>query len=194
MHFINPIHGNHTRHLFVASVLGELKYMGVVLGMVRGLNGDGARYSFVTDNGDKLMFNDNEYDAFTAGNDRVYVLLEQPLCDDPTPTGRNMAIVVERDLSGFYCEHPVSISERTELTRANIEEIQFLRNNDALCAPIGFREIVENPDEVVTYVVSDCQRHETTLAHKEYDYSAFIGPARLHLFIHKSLTPIEELS
>lgn len=148
----------------------------------------------MTDNGDKLMFNDNEYYAFTAGNDRVYVLLEQPLCDDPTPTGRNMAIVVERDLSGFYCEHPVSISERAELTRTNIEEIQFLRSNDALCAPIWFRDIIENPDEVVTYVVSDCQRHETTLAHKEYDYSAFIGPARLHIFIHKSLTTNEELS
>ena len=194
MHFITPVHGNQTRHLFVASILGGLEYMGVVLGMVRDLNGDVARYSFVTDNGDKLMFNDNEYYAFIAGNDRVYVLLEEPLCDDPTPTGRNTAIVVERDLSGFYCEHPVSSSERAELTRANIEDIRFLRKNDAPCAPTGFGEIIENPDEVVTYVVSDCQRHETTLAHKEYDYSLFIGPARLHIFIHKSLTTNEELS
>ena len=194
MHFITPVHGNHTRHLFVASILGGLEYMGVVLGMVRYLNGDVTRYSFVTGNVDKLMFNDNEYYAFIAGNDRVYVMLEQPLCNDPTPTGRNTAIVVERDLSGFYCEHPVSISERVELTRANIEEIRFLRKNDAPCAPTGFSEIIENPDEVVTYVVSDCQRHETTLAHKEYDYSLFIGPARLHIFTHKSLTTNEELS
>ena len=35
----------------------------------------------MTDNGDKLVFNDNEYYAFIAGNDRVYVLLEQPLCE-----------------------------------------------------------------------------------------------------------------
>ena len=39
MHFITPIHGNQTRHLFVASIR-NLKYMGVVLGMVRDLNGD----------------------------------------------------------------------------------------------------------------------------------------------------------
>lgn len=194
MHFITPIHGNQTRHLFVASILGGLKYMGVVLGMVRDLNGDVAHFSFVTDDGDKLMFNDNEYDAIVAGNGRVYVLLEQSLCDNPTQTGRNTVIVVESDLSGFYCEHPISISERAELTRANIEDIQFLRKNDAPCAPTGFREIIGNPDEVVTYVVSDCQYHETMLTHEEYDYSSFIGPARLHMFIHKSLTTDEELS
>lgn len=194
MHFITPVHGNQTRHLFVASILGGLEYMGVVLGMVRDLNGDVARLSFATGNGDKLMFDSNRYDEIVAGNGRVYVLLEQSLCDNPTQTGRNTVIVVDSDLSGFYCEHPISISERAELTRADIEDIQFLRKNDAPCAPTGFCEIIGNKDEVVTYVVSDCQYHETTLAHEEYDYSLFIGPARLHIFIHKSLTTNEELS
>lgn len=194
MHFITPVHGSQTRHLFVASVLGDLKYMGVVLGMVRDFQWDAQRYIFQMSNGDKLMFNHNKYDAVVTGNDRVCVLLEQSLCDNPIQTGRNTVIVIERDLSGFYCERPVSISERTELTMANLEEIQFLRRNDASCAPTGFHEIIKNPDEVVNYVVSDCQYHETTLAHEEYDYSLYIGPARLHMFIHKSLKTTKELS
>ena len=182
MHFITPVLGSQTRHLFVASVLGDLKYMGVVLGMVRDFQWGAQRYIFQMSNGDKLMFNHNKYDEVVTGNDRVCVLLEQSLCDNPIQTGRNTVIVIERDLSGFYCERPVSISE---LTMANLEEIQFLRRND---------EVVKNLDKVVNYVVSDCQYHETTLAHEAYDYSLYIGPARLHMFIHKSLKTTKELS